>query len=182
MKISNILDEFLLKYRKTEGNTVKDKLQRIIDDYKTETKDWKYYFIKYKIITKNPYLKLNIFTWKDTNGFNINSLGNSGKLPLHSHHLNPYIFVLKNNFKDNNDIKLNWGRFTDLISSLDILSYVNIRLSDLGWEINEIENYIVNEDLIKKYKLIRKGSSFILGETDQKDKIEVAIDFIKEIL
>ena len=180
-KVSDILDDFLLNYNKSKGNTSDEKLQFLIDNFKPATKDWRYYFVKYDAITKNPYRNLNVFTWEDDDGFEINNLGNSGNQPLHSYHLNPYIIVLQQHFKTNDKIKLYWGRFTD-ISVLRISDIVNIKSIKAGWKISPIDTYVIDKKLIKKFNLTQQGDYFVLTETDSKDRVEIAIELIKELI
>lgn len=180
-KVSDILDDFLFSYNKAKGNTTNEKLIFLIDNFKPAKKDWRYYFVKYDSITHNPYRSLNVFTWEDEAGFEINNLGNSGNQPLHSYHLNPYIIVLQQHFKANDKVKLYWGRFTD-ISLLRISDIVNIKSGKAGWKISSIDNYYIDPNIIKKFNLIQQGDYFVLTETDSKDRIEIAIELINEFL
>ena len=137
--------------------------------------------MKYKSITKNPYRNLNVFTWQDNLGFDINHLGNSGNQPLHSYHLNPYLIVLQQMFNNNDKVKLYWGRFTDL-SLLRVENKINLRSKSSGWQIAPIENYVVDKKLIVKYNLNQQGNEFWLTESSNKDRIEIAVDLINDIL
>lgn len=180
-KVSETLDLFLLSYGIAIGNSAAEKLQFIIDNYKSKTKDWQYYFIKYKTITDNPYIKLNVFTWQDSEGFDINHLGNSGNQPLHSYHLNPYLIVLHQLINMNDKVKLHYGRFTDT-SYLNIQDKVIIKCVKQGWRISQLENFTINKKLISKYNLTVDGDFLILNETEQFDRIEIAIELIKELI
>lgn len=179
--LPDTLDSFLALYLKISGNNPVEKLTAIIETYPTNNKDWRYYFIKYKAITKNSYLNLNVFTWDDEKGFNINSLGNSGTHPLHSYHLNPYLIALSRNFDSNKKVTLYWGRFAD-ISHIIVTKAVRIDVSKKGWVITALGSFEIDADLITKYKLERNSESYQLNETNSRDKIEIAIDFINDIL
>ena len=76
IKVSETLDKFLIEFNTSKGDTTKEKLQYLIDNYKPIEKDWRYYFVKYQSITKNPYRNLNVYTWQDNQGFDIKHLGN----------------------------------------------------------------------------------------------------------
>ncbi|OQX95952.1 hypothetical protein B6I21_02710 [candidate division KSB1 bacterium 4572_119] len=178
---SNTLDSFLILYLKTSGNTPTEKLTTIIENYPSDNWNWRYYFIKYKAITKNPYLSLNLFTWDDENGFITNSLGNSGTHPLHSYHLNPYLIALKILFDSNKQVTLSWGRFTK-ISYIIVAGKIYISVGKEGWVIEPKGNYKVNSDIVQKYVLEEKDDKHILKETNDKDKIGIAKDFISDIL
>jgi len=181
IKVSDTLDKFLIEFNKANGATTNEKLQYLIDNYKPTERDWRFYFVKYKAITKNPYRNLNVFTWQDNQGFVINHLGNSGNQPLHSYHLNPYLIVLQQMFSNNDKVKLYWGRFTDL-SLLRVEDKINIRCKSNGWQITPIENYVVDKKTIAKHNLNQQGNEFWLTETASKDRIEIAIDFINDLL
>ncbi|MEO6316769.1 MAG: DUF262 domain-containing protein [Chitinophagaceae bacterium] len=181
IKVSDTLDKFLIEFNTSKGATTNEKLQYLIDDYKPVEKDWRYYFVKYKAISKNPYRNLNVFTWQDSQGFDINHLGNSGNQPLHSYHLNPYLIVLQQSFSTNEKVKLFWGRFTEL-SLLRVEDKINIKSKSNGWQITPIENYAIDKKIINKYNLNQQGSDFWLIESANKDRIEIAVDLINDIL
>jgi hypothetical protein len=179
-KISYSLDAFLSNYLMAKGTTTVEKLTSLIDKFKPENKDWRYYFIKYEPITKNSLMTFNLctYTWQDDNGFNINYLGNSGNFPLHSYHFNPYLIVLKVQIES---VTLCPGRFTD-ISFIQVKEKVRLRATNEGWKLNSINNFSIENELITKYGLIQKGDSFLLNETKNKDKIEIVFDLINEWL
>ncbi len=178
---SNTLDEFLTIYLKSKGNSTDEKLNSLIENHRSNIKDWRYYFIKYESFTKNTYLNLNIFTWNDENGFDINYLGNSGNYPLHSYHLNPYLIALSTFFNMNKKVTLFWGRFAEL-SYIVVSNAVNINVSKNGWLISTIGNFEIQLNLITKYKLEQSNAIYILRDSNSKDKIEIAVDFINDIL
>lgn len=181
IKVSDTLDKFLIDFHNTKGDSTNDKLQHLIDNFNPLEKDWRFYFVKYKSITNNPYRNLNVYTWQDNQGFDINHLGNSGNQPLHSYHLNPYLIVLQQSFSGNGKVKLFWGRFTD-ISLLRVEDKINIRCKSDVWQITPIENYVIEKKIITKYKLNQQGNEFWLIETTNKDRIEIAIEFLNDIL
>lgn len=180
IQVSSVLDKFLTEFYNSKGNDTTEKLQSLIDAFIEEEKDWHYYFVKYQGITDNPYRDLNVFTWKD-DGFDINNLGNSGKQPLHSYHLNPYLTALKLMFRGNEKVTLYWGRFTGL-SYIRVDKKIRIKCSSSGWTINPIDDFIIDIEIIEKYDLHEKNNSYFLIENDEKDRIEIAVDFVKDIL
>jgi hypothetical protein len=179
-KISDALDKFLTEYIKAKGTGPIEKMQYLIDNFNPTERDWRYYFVKYKAITDNPYRSLNVFTWQDSEGFDINHLGNSGIQPLHSYHLNPYLIVLQQ-LIGNESVKLYYGRFTDL-SLLKVDPKINIKCKSSGWQITTMDNYVMDTNLITKYKLNQQSNEYWLTETVNKDRIEIAVDFINDIL
>lgn len=180
IQVSSVLDKFLTEFYNSKGNDTTEKLQSLIDAFIEEEKDWHYYFVKYQGITDNPYRDLNVFTWKD-DGFDINNLGNSGKQPLHSYHLNPYLTALKLMFRGNEKVTLYWGRFTGL-SYIRVDKKIRIKCSSSGWTINPIDDFIIDIEIIEKYDLSEKNNTYFLIENDEKDRIEIAVDFVKDIL
>ena len=191
IKVSDTLDKFLIEFNTAKGTRTSERLQFLIDNYKPIEKDWRYYFVKYKAITDGKYykvlsdkpdvIKLNIYTWKDSAGFDINHLGNSGNQPLHSYHLNPYLIALKHMFTENNKVKLFWGRFTDL-SFIIVEDKIIIRCKSNGWQIAPKENYVIDKKIITNFKLNLQGNEFWLTESVNKDRIEIAVDLINDIL
>ena len=191
VKISNVLDKFLIQFNNSKGSSTVQKLQYLIDNFKPLEKDWRYYFVKYKAISDGEYykilsnkpdvIKLNLYTWLDNNSFDINHLGNSGIQPLHSYHLNPYLIALQHCFIGNDKTKLYWGRFTDL-SFLSVEEKIIIRCKKNGWELSSIEDYLIDKKIITKYNLNQQGDNYWLSETANKDRIEIAVDFINDIL
>ena len=81
----------------------------------------------------------------------------------------------------NDKVKLYWGRFTDL-SLLRVEDKINIRCKSNGWQITPIENYVVDKKIIAKYNPNQQGNEFWLTETASKDRIEIAVDLINDIL
>lgn len=179
--VSGALDKFLIEYINAEGADATEKLQSLIVNFNPTEKDWRYYFVKYEAITCNPHRNLNIYTWQDSKGFDINHLGNSGNQPLHSYHLNPYLITLKQYFKDNLKVKLYWSRFTEL-SFLTVDDIINIKCRSNGWQINSVDDYLFENTIIKKYNLDKQENDYWLYETAAKDRIEIAIELIKDVL
>lgn len=179
--VSDNLNAFLMSYIATKGNNTTERLQSLINNFNPDIKDWRYYFVKYKAITDNRFLKLNLFSWGDNEGFDINSLGNSGSHPLHSYHLNPYLIVLGHLLNNNTKTQLYYGRFTE-ISYLRVSNILDIKCIQKGWKITTINDYIINDNIITKYSLKPHKDSLILLSTDKIDRIEIAIELIKEIM
>lgn len=177
---SAILDEFLTLYINTTGDSTEEKLKKIIGNFKPQTRNWIYYFLKYDSMLDNSVNNQNLFTWGN-NGFNINSLGNSGTHPLHSYHLNPYLIEVEEHFKLNKKVILYYGRFKG-ISYIQYSSYFKLYASYNEWIISPIKKFKIEDELINKYSLKQNEQNYILEETELKDKIQIAIDFINEFI
>lgn len=180
-KVSGNLDLFLNAYLVAEGGSSNEKLQYLVDHFQTEIRNWRYYFIRYKAITKNPYIGLNLFTWADEDGFNINSLTKSGKQPLRSYHLNPYLIALKEHFETDDRVRLDWGIFRDT-ASLWVNGKVCLQCTSGGWKVLPIDDYTIGREVIGQFCLIEQNDGFLLSETVGKDKIEIAIDFWEDVI
>lgn len=180
-KVSSSLDKFLIEFNNAKGTSTIQKLQFLIDNFQPSKKDWRYYFVKYKIFTDNPYKDLNAYTWRDKKGFDINHLGNSGNLPLHSYHLNPYLIALEQSFDENKKLKLIWGRFAE-ISYLSLDEKINISCKSDGWLISTNKNYLIDKKIVAKFKLNQQAHEYWLTETENKDRIEIGVDFINSVL
>lgn len=187
-KIQICLDKFLSAYEMALGNEPSERLQFLIDNYDVEKKSWRYYFIKYESMTDSNYYstlsnnpKLNLFTWSDSEGFNINNLGNSGNLPLHSYHLNPYLICLRKIFSNKNNLVLFFGRFTDL-SFIRLKGKIEIYCKSEGWQINTMRNYSISEEIVDKFDLKSSDGKTFLLLTDTTDRIEIGEKFILELM
>jgi hypothetical protein len=180
--IKNVINLFLKEYISLPEKTISDKLNKMINNYKSTDKNWIYYFVKYNEITSSYSERFNLFTWKDINGFNVNSLGNSGKQPLASYHLNPYLITVRQRLIHEKKLELFFGRYTDELSFLRLPKNMDIYCFDDGYDIYNLDKHSKSELLIKKFNLKKIGDHYVLKETKTKDKIEIAIDFCQEAL
>jgi len=180
IQVASVLDKFLTAFSQAEGTNTSEKLQFLIDSFENTERDWIYYFVKYQRFTDNPNLTENVFSWRDE-GFNINSLGNSGKQPLHSYHLNPYLTTLNLIFAANSKVTHYYGRFTD-ISYIQVDKRFNIMSKKNGWTIRPIGDFTIEDKIIDKYELEEEVNGFLLREKTEKDRIEIAVDFLNDFL
>lgn len=180
--IKSIINSFLKEYINLPEKTITDKLNKMIMNFKPLVKDWIYYFVKYNEFTSTYSERFNLFTWKDRNGFNINSLGNSGIQPLASYHLNPYLITINSRLTKQKGFTLYMGRYTEDLSFLRLLKDIDIYCSDEGYDIYNIDKHKEFNSLVKNFKLVRASNYYILKESTTKDKIEIAIDFCQEVL
>lgn len=182
VKIKASVDSFLAEYIILTEKTIAEKLYKMINNFNPTDKNWIYYFVKYPEITSRIGDNINLFTWNDKNGFNINSVGNSGKQPLASYHMNPYLATIKERFSKENKVKKYHGRYTDQLSCLGLPKDVTIYCGDEGYEIYNLEKHKEFESIVKKFKLIKTKKYYVLKESTTKDKIEIAIVFCQEVL
>lgn len=182
VKIKTNINSFLKEYITLTEKTIAEKLYIMVNNFNPTDKDWIYYFVKYPEITSRIDDNINLFTWNDKNGFNINSVGNSGKQPLASYHMNPYLATIKERFSKENKVKKYHGRYTDQLSCLGLPKEVTIYCSDEGYDIYNIEKHKEFDSLVKNFNLIKASNYYVLKESITKDKIEIAIDFCQEVL
>ncbi|MFH7018633.1 DUF262 domain-containing protein [Flavobacterium sp. FlaQc-47] len=180
-KVTGVLDKFLTTYLKSEGGTVNEKLNYIIRQYQSDVRDWRYYFVNYPAITKNGHETLNVFAWGDDNGIEVNQLGNSGKQPLHSYHLNSYEIAVSSIFAGDDRVVLYYGRFTDF-SHIKIFGKIRIVSTKVGWWIYWPESINEDEKIFEKYNLNISLNAMLLKENKTQDRIQIAQSFIKDLL
>jgi hypothetical protein len=185
-KIATILNTFLTDIARAAVGQTEDKLRQIIALHLSidRERNWLYYFIKYQEITSTIEERFNLFSWGwgEPEGFQINSLGNSGKQPLSSLHINPYIITLHRRLNDDKKFFIHRGRFSDPISFMRIKGKIDVYAERTGWRFKGIKKDVVTEDMIIQYNLSVSDKDYILGETIANDRIENAILFCKALV
>ncbi|EYE88173.1 hypothetical protein Q428_09465 [Fervidicella metallireducens AeB] len=175
-RIKEILKKFIKEYINIKGVTSKEKLEIMVNNYLNNAKrDWRYYFIKYSGFVNN---NKNLYAW--LNEFELRKLnGNS----LLAYHINPYVKVVALKIADSNICNINdcYGIYGDL-SPLRLKNNVILDCLKEGWKVRFPENYI-SKNNNKEFNLINlidsSKNEYWLKETDDKDRVEMAIDFIK---
>lgn len=175
-KIREVLKDFFDFYIRMESNEPIKKLNQIIENWlkSSKNRDWRYYFIKYSKIIETSN---SLFTF--INDFEIRSLtGNS----LRAWHINPYIKIVS----ESCDINYNesWSKTSE--SSPLILETCELWCMQDGWHIYTYKDYEFEDKIKNKFNLIHKLDNdqteyFLLKDTHNKDRIEIAIEFISNI-
>lgn len=174
--VSDSVIKFLNNYSQTSG-TPESKLNVIINDWlqnNREDRTWKHYFIKYPEFTS----KLNYYAWP--NDYESRILGTEGSNPLVAYHISPYVLTVCARIKNNNicnisDCYLQYSGHSPLI----LKNGVSLTSTQQGWKIND-ERKLLSSEFLETYQ-IQTGSN-ILKEIDNRDRIELAISFINDIL
>ena len=104
------------------------------------------------------------------------------KQPLASYHLNPYLITIKKRLKEEDDLQIYSGRYTDELSCLRLPTNIDIYCFGEGYDIYNLETHESADMLIKKFNLKKVNDHHILRESKTKDKIEIAIEFCQEAL
>jgi len=164
--------KFIEKYTEYGEN-----LQKLIDDYDFNQKNWIYYFIKYKeILEKDTFLSKdeNFFAWY--NDFEIEKMGG---LRIDAFHINPYIRVVA--IKTKNENYLQYKKEEKSYLSID--GFIDEMCSkNISWSIKFTKNINpkIKKDIIDKFSLKEEKNPYILEVKDE-DRIELAIKFIQYI-
>jgi len=140
-----------------------------------EVRDWRYYFIKYpSFLSQNNY-----FVWSK-NEFEIRSLGGTSSNPLVSFHINPYVLSVAEiindiNIVDFRDCRQQYSGYSPLITK----NGFSMKPILEGWEIT-VNGDEIDLITINKYKLEKREDIFLLRESELEDRVEIAVNFIKE--
>ena len=176
--VEDKIEALIQKYQTTSGSNPTAKLKKIVSDWlSTNTVwNWEYYFIKYHQMSSNS---LNLFAWK--NDFEIRSLTG---VNLVSYHINPYVktVCLIINDKQICDVGSSYGRWSEE-SPLLLVNGVTLLSKEDGWWVITPDSFILKTNLIKKYSLKKFENSniYLLTESANKDRIEIAVDFINNL-
>lgn len=177
-RISKSIILLLNSYLVHTDNSPEKRLKAIIDDWlekNIEDRSWKYYFLIYSDFT------LNRNYYARQNDYEIRILGSESSNPLLAYHINPYVLTIcrligdkkicdeidcYQQYTGNSPLILNNG--ATLTASLD------------GWCIDK-KMIILSNEILKKYKLEDDSKDILLREMNGKDRIEIAVDFIKDL-
>lgn len=178
VEVSNSVISLLNSYCVQSGESPSTKLQEIIDKWlelHPDDKSWKYYFIKYSDFTSNR----NYFAKE--NDFEIRMLGSEGSNPLLSFHINPYVLTVCRKINnpaicDEHDCYHQYSVNYPLI----LKNGLTLTSTEDCWVIDNSAN-ILKPKIISKYNLKMDGNNYILKESTLKDRIEIAVDFIKDL-
>lgn len=165
-------------YTQSNKSTAIDKLEEIKTSWfnKNSTdRSYKYYFLKYKEFTS----KLNYFVWP--NDYEIRILGTEGSNPLVAYHISPYVLTVCRKINDKNicDEDQCYLQYSGN-SPLVLKNGMKMTSKEEGWLI--AKHPLIDSSIISKYSLISINDEYILNDNTNKDRIEIAIDFINDIL
>lgn len=176
--VSDSIIEFVNKYSQYKG-TPELRLQAIINDWLQNNLDdrtGKHYFIKYPDFTSG---EINYYVWP--NDYEIRILGSEGSNPLVAYHISPYVFTVCQviNNKEICDAGKCYMQYSGHSPLIIHRNGITLSCTQQGWQINDTHK-LLSTELLKQYQ-IEEGSN-ALKEIDNRDRIELAIDFIKDIL
>lgn len=174
--ISTSVLSLLDSYNKSIKTTVIDKLEEIKTTWLNNNSDrsYKYYFLKYPEFTS----KLNYYVWP--NDYEIRMLGTEGSNPLVAYHISPFVLTIcrkinDKNVCDENQCYLQYSGNSPLI----LQNGITMTSKEEGWQIPK--HSLIDSAIVAKYSLVAVNDFYILKETDKKDRIEIALEFIKSI-
>jgi len=174
-KISNYILKLINKYLSLTNDTARERLEQIKSEKLSSLteKDWRYYFLKYY----DKMLKNGSYFAKEKN-FVIESLWSNSYNPLVAYHINPYItaviFLLDKEKCDENKC---WGIYSD-VSKLVLKNKVELTCEEDGWHIKMPEGQVIPDKIKKDYGI---SEQYVLHDTENKDRIEIAVDFCRDI-
>lgn len=176
--ISTSVLSLLDTYIKSSKSTVEDRLLEIKNiwlDTNKNDRSYKYYFLQYPEFTS----KLNYYVWP--NDYEIRMLGTEGSNPLVAHHISPFVLTVcrkinEKNVCDENQCYLKYSGNSPLI----LKNGVTMTCTKEGWLMPV--NSIITSNIISKYSLMLINDYYLLKDNDKKDRIEIAVDFITDIL
>jgi len=178
--ILQLLDSYLLY---NQPITPQEKLKKIIDDYLNNVTDrnWRYYFLYYPKILNYPKIlsEFNYFAWIPKNDFEIRILDNDSRSPLLAYHINPYVLVASN-ILDDEICKTGdcYSQNSDM-SGLVLKNRITLYCEKEGWRIALPEGFQLENRIKQNYNI---GDELLLKETNDKDRIEIAVDFCKDLI
>jgi len=157
--------------------TTKEILDIIIEEFlcSLTEKNWQYYFCKYR----NYFLKKsNYYSWKKDE-FEHEILGSTGFNPLIAYHINPYVKTVSN-LLDNNicrECDCN-ARYSDE-SCVKLKNGFRLYSKKDGWYIIIPDGLSISDELKIRYHINERNT---FSETNGKDRIEIAVEFCKDLM
>ncbi|MBF0556186.1 MAG: hypothetical protein HQK96_16830 [Nitrospirae bacterium] len=140
----------------------------------SDNRDWRYYFIKYPEMFSEAVCQ---FSWrKDIFDFNIRRL-NAKKAS--AYHINPYVYVVAVKVHDLNvcDRGDSYARGYEF-SPLKLKNKTQLWSEELGWRIVVPEGISVTTHQFPSMQPTGNANEYLLKETQEKDRIEIAVDFV----
>lgn len=176
--VSKSIISLLNSYNSRKESSVELRLTGIVEDWinlNDEDRSWKHYFLKYPQFTS----KLNYYVWP--NDYEIRILGTEGSNPLVAKHISPYVLTVCELIDDENicceeDCYQQYTGHSPLILS----SGITLTCTQNGWLINNSKNSIPTK-ILNKFNVEQKGDKLLLKEFDSRDRIQIAIEMIKEL-
>lgn len=165
-------------YSQSNKATAIDRLEEIKTSWlniNIADRTYKYYFLKYSEFTT----KLNYYIWP--NDYEISMLGTEGSNPLVAYHISPFVLTVCKRINDKNicDEDQCYLQYSGN-STLKLKNGVTMTSLNEGWQI--LKHSIINSTIVAKFSLMAVNDTYILKDNNKKDRIEIAIDFINEII
>ncbi|MBK9498156.1 MAG: DUF262 domain-containing protein [Leptospiraceae bacterium] len=177
-KISNSILSLLHSFKEITGSSPENKLKSIVIKWLKENplnRSWKYYFLKYPEFISDK----NYYAW--INDFEIRMLRNDGASPLLGMHINPYVFTICKKINDKNicDESECCKQYTGN-SPLRLKNGLTLTSTENGWIIGNEVNILTN-NIKTEFNLALNEDKYILRDTKDRDRVEIAIDFINRL-
>ncbi len=181
--VSNSLVNLLNSYINHIKSEPKKKLRAIVDDWNNTNlndRTWKHYFMKYQSFTSQR----NYYVWPHgaPNDWGIRMLGTEGPNPLVANHISPYVLTvckIINNDKVCNidDCYQQYSGHSPLVLENGLI----LTCTPQGWKIKN-QSVVIPSGIINKFQIEENEGNYQLKEIDLRDRVEIAVDFINDIL
>ena len=108
-------------------------------------------------------------------------LGTEGSNPLVAYHISPFVLTVCKRVNDKNicDINKCYLQYSGN-SPLILNNGITLASKSDGWQIPK--HSLINSNIEEKFSLVTENDFYILKDDIQKDRIEIAVDFINEII
>jgi hypothetical protein len=174
------LADFLIAFEsQTAANqTVAERLESMISCWLKNTTsanwdDWRYYFAKYPCMTNTGY---NLYSFKN-NEANF-ELRNLTGWTLNARHINPYVRTVATKINDESICQLAKCSTCGIEASPLILEDgFQLYCEEAGWRIVTPQGFELSEHFYDNFTWHKDGDKIYLTEDENRDRIEVAIDF-----
>jgi hypothetical protein len=175
-EISKNIIQLLESFQTQNDGTTAMTLEAIANNWfstNPNNRSWKYYFLKYSEFTSK--LKYYVFP----NDYEIRILGSESSNPLLAYHINPYVMTVCKKIEDiticdERDCYLQYSGH----SPLTLKNGIYMSPTKNGWRISN-HSAIIDSNIVSKYGLVQEEDDYLLPESINKDKVEVAVEFIK---
>lgn len=187
-------NDFLINFLDKHNNRYSN--EDIRNEYlqNTQEKYWRYYFVKYPEMTCSEGYR-NIFIFNNYIGFKIEDFKTGDRISNSNIHINPYVRTviaklkekhgddfIKHNI-DKNKTEKGGDRANPLCLKSKMKLHCNrefkkeitLHCEEKGWKIEPALQPIKQEE---KFNLIQDDGHFYLKPTEDKDMIEIAVEFI----
>jgi hypothetical protein len=183
--ILSLLDKYLEQGHLFPSLLPDQKLHNIIKKFieSATVRDWRYYFLKYPAMSDDTwgYGEHCYYAWTNSQ-YECERLTSVSSNPLLGRHINVFNISVCKELDNNNTgyCSVAWERYGNP-SILWIKNGMRLSCQEEGWKIiiDKESRYVLSNEIKKEFTIV---DDFILKETNEKDRVEIAVDFIKRVV